>query len=79
MAYEESRIPSMRKHVHEAFAVCAADGEHVLDMEVLEVNSFGIVAAGVHLITYVMTSGGRKYWSSEGLRIRRHFQACWIA
>ena len=60
MAYEEGRIPSMRKRGDEAFAVCAADGEHVLDMEVLAVDSFGIVAAGVQLITYVMTGDGRK-------------------
>ena len=52
----------MRKRTDEAFAVCVADGEHILDMEVLAVDSFGIVAAGVHLITYVMTRGGRKYW-----------------
>lgn len=62
LAYEEGRIPSMRKRANEPFAVCAADGEHVLDMEVLAVDSFGIVAPGVHLITYVMTSDGRKYW-----------------
>ena len=62
LAYKEGRIPSMRKRANEPFAVCAADGEHVLDMEVLAVDSFGIVASGVHLITYVMTSDGRRYW-----------------
>ena len=62
LAYEEGRIPSMRKRVNEAFAVYAVDGEHVLDMEFRAVESFGIVVTGVHLITYVMTSDGRKYW-----------------
>ena len=62
MAYEEGRIPSMRKRVNEAFVVCAADGKRVLDMEAFAVDSFGIVAAGVHFTTYVMTGDGRKYW-----------------
>ncbi|KAK0507726.1 hypothetical protein JMJ35_009615 [Cladonia borealis] len=63
----------MRKRVNEAFAVCAADGEHVLDMEVLAVDSFGIVAAGVHLITYVMTSDGRKYWIQRSSKNKATF------
>ena len=62
LAYEEGKIPSMRKRANEALAVYAPDREHVLDMEVLAVDSFGIVASSVHLITYVITAEGRKYW-----------------
>jgi isopentenyldiphosphate isomerase len=42
--------------------VYSVSGEHVLDMDLVGVDLFGVVTYGVHLTAYVMTPEGRKYW-----------------
>ena len=38
------------------------DGEHVLNMDGSGLAAFGVINFACHLIGYVMTSTGRKFW-----------------
>ena len=69
LAYER-KVPGMCKRANEPYAVWAEDGEHLMDMEVLAVDSFGIVGKGVHLIAYAMTKNGLKYWIQRRSRMK---------
>ncbi|KAF2823029.1 thiamine pyrophosphokinase [Ophiobolus disseminans] len=46
----------------ELFPLYDDDGQHILDMDGAGVDAFGIVNYTCHLIAYVKTSEGTKYW-----------------
>ncbi|KAL1651319.1 hypothetical protein SLS58_000658 [Diplodia intermedia] len=61
-AKETDGLSPFGKWCGELFPVYAAGGEHVLDLDGCGVDAFGIVNFGCHLIAYVMTQDGLKYW-----------------
>ena len=59
---ERGEVPELRKLKNELFAAYSADGQHVLDMDGCAVDKFGTKAFGVHMIGYVDTTEGWRYW-----------------
>jgi isopentenyldiphosphate isomerase len=57
----------------ERFPVYDAEGEHVLDLDGAGVDAFGIVNYACHLIAYVMTKDGMKYWVPRRAKTKRSF------
>jgi hypothetical protein len=60
--YEDGNIDYPRKFGVELIPVYSASGEHLLDMDLSGADVFGVQSYGVHLIAYVTTDEGRKYW-----------------
>jgi len=58
----DENVAYLRKWANETMPVYSASGEHVLDMDLVGVDLFGVVTYGVHVTAYVMTPEGRKYW-----------------
>jgi isopentenyldiphosphate isomerase len=58
----EDKVPRLQKWANEVMPLYSSTGEHVLDMDLVGVDQFGIVTYGVHLTAYVETSEGRMYW-----------------
>ena len=53
---------ALGKWCDERFPVVAADGERVMDMDGCGVDAFGVVNFGCHLLAYVKTEEGLKWW-----------------
>ncbi|PSN62197.1 hypothetical protein BS50DRAFT_533154 [Corynespora cassiicola Philippines] len=47
---------------NELFPIYDAKGKHVLSLDGAGIETFGILSYGCHLIAFVMTSDGLKYW-----------------
>ena len=58
----KGNIDALRKWADELFPVYSSTGEHVLDMDGCGVDLFGIVNFAVHLLAYVNTKEGIRFW-----------------
>ncbi|PMD24757.1 hypothetical protein NA56DRAFT_668695 [Hyaloscypha hepaticicola] len=70
---ERGEVPELRKLKNELFAAYSADGQHVLDMDGCAVDKFGTKAFGVHMIGYVDTTEGRRYWVPRRSRAKMSY------
>lgn len=57
----------------ELFPIYTSEGEHVLDLDGAGVDAFGIVNFACHMIGYVKTESGLKYWVPRRARTKRSF------
>ena len=60
--HEKGNVESLRKWSNELFPVYSSDNVHVMDINRCGLDLFGIVTFGVHLIAYVQTEKGCRYW-----------------
>lgn len=61
------------KWCDELFPVYDSEGEHVLDLDGAGVDTFGIINYACHLIAFVMTKDGTKYWVPRRAKTKRSF------
>ena len=60
--HEKGNIDALRKWSNELFPIYAANGEHVMDIDGCGVDLFGIVNFAVHMLAYVKTKDGLRFW-----------------
>ena len=60
--HKKGQVDALRHWSNELCPVYAADGEHVLEMDGCGVDLFGIINFAVHMLVYVQTKHGRRYW-----------------
>lgn len=60
--HERGEIAGLRWWSDELFPVYAANGEHVLDMDGCGVDLFGVVNFAVHMLAFVNTKDGLRFW-----------------
>ncbi len=61
-AVNSGRVKEVRSWVNEPFRVVTSNNEHVLNMDGSGLSAFGVINFACHLIGYVMTKDGRKFW-----------------
>ena len=66
-------IDALRKWAKELFPVYSSTGEHVLDMDGCDVDLLGIVNFAVHLLAYVITKEGSKFWVPRRSKTKRSY------
>ncbi|KAG9193759.1 hypothetical protein G6011_03794 [Alternaria panax] len=59
----------------ELFPIYSAEDEHMLDLDSSGVNTFGIVNYSCHLIAYVTTDDGLRYWVPRRTKTKLTFPA----
>lgn len=59
---ETKQVEGLRKWNNELFPVYGFGGEHILNMDGSGLDLFGVVNFAVHMIAYVMTKDGVRYW-----------------
>ena len=60
--HEKGEIDALRKWSNKLFPFFSADGEHVMDIDGCGVDLLGIVDFAVHMLAYVNTEEGLKFW-----------------
>lgn len=71
--HESQKVPSLNRWANELFPLYSPTGEHELDMDGCGVDVFGIVNYSVHMIGWVMTSEGIKFWVPRRARTKMSF------
>ena len=61
-AHENGEVDALRRWSDEWFPIYAADGEHMMDIDGCGVDLFGIVNFAVHMLAYVNTKDGLRFW-----------------
>ena len=62
LKHEKGEVETLKIWSNELFPVYSADGEHVLDIDGCGVDLFGIVNYAVHMLAYVETGDGLRFW-----------------
>lgn len=60
--HEAGSVPVLKKLAKEDFPLYDDNGQHVLDMDGSGLDLFGVANFSVHLIAWVKTDDGIKYW-----------------
>lgn len=60
--HESGLVPVLKRLSEEIFPVYDSNGQHVLDMDGAGLDLFGVANFSVHLIAWVNTDDGIRYW-----------------
>lgn len=71
--HEKGHVDAPRRWSNESFPVYSADGEHVMDMDGCGVDLFGIVNYAIHMLAYVKTRDGLKFWVPRRSRTKMSY------
>ncbi|KAL1592797.1 hypothetical protein SLS60_011213 [Paraconiothyrium brasiliense] len=61
-AIESAKVDVLPKWTKEMFPLYSADGQHILDMDGIGLDAFGVVNFAVHMIGFVRADSTTKYW-----------------
>lgn len=59
---ESPKVSILTGWDNEIFPLYAADGQHVLDIDGMGLDGFGVINYAVHMIGWINTTEGTKYW-----------------